>query len=69
MYNYLISNRELIIAILIASVRAFLEGFILLCMIQTLVYQLSGKKISLYNILVADLIVKEKGKRWEYENR
>lgn len=60
MYNYLISNRELIIAILIASVRAFLEGFILLCMIQTLVYQLSGKKISLYNILVADLIVKEK---------
>lgn len=60
MYNYLISNRELIIAILIASVKAFLEGFILLCMIQTLVYQLSGKKISLYNILVADLIVKEK---------
>lgn len=60
MYNYLISNRELIIAILIASIRAFLEGFILLCMIQTLVYQLSGKKISLYNILVADLIVKEK---------
>lgn len=60
MYNYLISNRELIIAILIASVKAFVEGFILLCTIQTLVYQLSGKKISLYNILVADLIVKEK---------
>ena len=62
MYNYLISNRELIIAILIASVKAFVEGFILLCTIQTLVYQLSCKKISLYNILVADLIVKEKRK-------
>lgn len=60
MYNYLISNRELIIAILIASVKAFVEGFILLCTMQTLVYQLSGKKISLYNILIADLIVKEK---------
>lgn len=60
MYNYLISNRELIFAILIASIRAFAEGFILLCMIQTLVYQLSGKKISLFNILVSDLMPKEK---------
>lgn len=68
MYNYLISNRELIIAILIASVRAFLEGFILLCMIQTLVYQLSDKRISLYNILVSDLIIKKDRKEGIYEN-
>lgn len=68
MYNYLISNRELIFAILIASVRAFLEGFILLCMIQTLVYQLSDKRISLYNILVSDLIIKKDRKEGIYEN-
>lgn len=44
------------IAFLIASVRALFEGFILLTIIQALVYRLSKKKISLYNILVADLV-------------
>ena len=40
MYNYLISNRELIFAILIASIRAVLEGAVVLGTIQTLVYQI-----------------------------
>lgn len=56
MYNYLISNRELIFAILIASIRAVLEGAVVLGTIQTLVYQitklLNGKGFSIYNFVV-----------------
>lgn len=56
MYNYLISNRELIFAILIASIRAVLEGALVLGTIQTLVYQitklLNGKGFSIYNFTV-----------------
>ena len=67
MYNYLISNRELIFAILIASIRAVFEGAILLFTIQTAVYQLSGKKISLINILIAGMLPKENRERERYE--
>ena len=56
MYNYLISNRELIFAILIASIRAVLVGAVVLGTIQTLVYQitklLNGKGFSIYNFVV-----------------
>lgn len=56
MYNYLISNRELIFAILIASIRAVLEGALVLGTIQTLVYQitklLNGKGFSIFNFTV-----------------
>lgn len=51
------------IAFLIASAKAIIQGLILLTVIQALVYRISNKKISLYNILLADLIVKEKGER------
>lgn len=53
MYNYLISNRELIFAILIASIRAVTEGVVVLGIIQTLVYQLSDKKISIINLVIS----------------
>lgn len=43
MYNYLISNRELIIAILIASVRAVAIALIFTSVIQTVVYQITKK--------------------------
>lgn len=53
MYNYLISNRELIIAILIASVRAVAIALIFASVIQTVVYQITkkirGKGFSIYN--------------------
>lgn len=53
MYNYLISNRELIIAILIASVRAVAIALIFASVIQTVVYQITkkirGKGYSIYN--------------------
>lgn len=53
MYNYLISNRELIIAILIASVRAVAIALIFASVIQTAVYQITkkvfGKSYSIYN--------------------
>lgn len=53
MYNYLISNRELIIAILIASVRAISIAVIFACTVQTVVYQITkkikGKGYSIYN--------------------
>lgn len=56
MYDYLISNRELIFAILIASIRAVLEGALVLGTIQTLVYQitklLNGKGFSIFNFTV-----------------
>lgn len=67
MYDYLISNRELIIAILIASIKAFAEGVVISGIIQTAVYQLSGKKISLINMLVASLLPNENRKRVTYE--
>ena len=43
MYNYLISNRELIIAILIASVRSISIAVIFACTVQTVVYQITKK--------------------------
>lgn len=53
MYNYLISNRELIIAILIASIRAVSIAFALAVIVQTAVYQITkkikGKGYSIYN--------------------
>lgn len=53
MYNYLISNRELIFAILIASIRAVTIAFVLACVVQTAVYQITkkvfGKGYSIYN--------------------
>lgn len=53
MYNYLISNRELIIAILIASVRAVAIALIFASVVQTVVYQITkkikGKGYSIYN--------------------
>lgn len=53
MYNYLISNRELIIAILIASVRSISIAVIFACTVQTVVYQITkkikGKGYSIYN--------------------
>lgn len=53
MYNYLISNRELIFAILIASVRAISIAVIFACTVQTVVYQITkkinGKGYSIYN--------------------
>ena len=53
MYNYLISHRELIIAILIASVRAISIAVIFACTVQTVVYQITkkikGKGYSIYN--------------------
>lgn len=53
MYNYLISNRELIFAILIASIRAVTIAFVLAGVVQTAVYQISkkifGKGYSIYN--------------------
>ena len=56
MYNYLISNRELIFAILIASIKAVVEGVFILGTIQTLVYQITkkknGKGFSIYNFAV-----------------
>lgn len=53
MYNYLISNRELIFAILIASVKAIAIAFTLAGIVQTVVYQITkkifGKGYSIYN--------------------
>ena len=53
MYNYIISNRELIIAILIASIRAVSIAFALAVIVQTAVYQITkkikGKGYSIYN--------------------
>lgn len=53
MYNYLISNRELIFAILIASVRAVAIALIFASVVQTVVYQITkkirGKGYSIYN--------------------
>ena len=53
MYNYLISNRELIIAILIASIRAVAIALIFASVVQTVVYQITkkirGKGYSIYN--------------------
>ena len=53
MYNYLISNRELIFAILIASIRAVLIGVVFTGVVQTTVYQITkkifGKGYSIYN--------------------
>lgn len=53
MYNYLISNRELIIAILIASIRAVAIAFTFAGIVQTVIYQITkkifGKGYSIYN--------------------
>lgn len=53
MYNYLISNRELIIAILIASIRAVAIALIFASVVQTVIYQITkkifGKGYSIYN--------------------
>jgi hypothetical protein len=53
MYNYLISNRELIIAILIASVRAVAIAILFSGVVQTVIYQITkkifGKGYSIYN--------------------
>ncbi len=48
MINYLINNVDLTIACLIASIKAMIQVLFILCTIQGLVYQLSGKKINLY---------------------
>ena len=51
--EYLLSNRELIIAILIASVRAIIIAVVFAGIVQTAVYQISkkifGKGYSIYN--------------------
>ena len=53
MYNYLISNRELIFAILIASIRAVTISVVIAGIIQTTVFQITkkifGKGYSIYN--------------------
>lgn len=53
MYNYLISNRELIFAILIASIRAVAIAFTFAGIVQTAIYQITkkikGKGYSIYN--------------------
>ena len=53
MYNYLISNRELIIAILIASVREVAIAILFAGVVQTVIYQITkkifGKGYSIYN--------------------
>lgn len=53
MYNYLISNRELIFAILIASIRAVAITFTFAGIVQTVIYQITkkifGKGYSIYN--------------------
>lgn len=53
MYSYLMSNRELIFAILIASIRAVLIGVVFTGVVQTAVYQITkkvfGKGYSIYN--------------------
>lgn len=53
MYNYLISNRELIFAILIASIRAVAIAFTFAVIVQTVIYQITkkifGKGYSIYN--------------------
>lgn len=53
MYNYLISNRELIFAILIASIRAVAIAFTFAGIVQTVIYQITkkifGKGYSIYN--------------------
>lgn len=43
MYNYLISNRELIIAILIASIRAVAIAILFAGVVQTVIYQITKK--------------------------
>lgn len=53
MYNYLISNRELIFAILIASIRAVAIAVLFAGVVQTVIYQITkkifGKGYSIYN--------------------
>lgn len=46
--EYLISNIDLIISFILAFSKMFVEGFVLFCLVQTSVYQLSNKKINLY---------------------
>lgn len=51
--NYLFNNKELIIAILIASIRAIALAFLFAGIVQTVVYQITrkikGKGYSIYN--------------------
>ena len=53
MYSYLMSNRELIISILIASIRAVAMALVCAGIIQTTVFQITnkifGKGYSIYN--------------------
>lgn len=48
--GYLINNIDLILAVIYSLTKMSVIGFILACTIQTAVYQLSKKRISLYNI-------------------
>lgn len=48
MINYLISNVDLTLACLFASIKAMIQVLLVACTVQTLVYQLSHKKINLY---------------------
>lgn len=48
MINYLIGNIDLTLACLLASIKAIAQVIFIACTVQTLVYQLSHKKINLY---------------------
>lgn len=48
MINYLINNVDLTLACLLASIKAMAQVIFIFCTVQTLVYQLSHKKINLY---------------------
>lgn len=48
--SYLINNIDLILAVIYSLIKMSVIGFVLACSIQTAVYQLSNKRISLYNI-------------------
>ena len=48
--EYLINNIDLIIAIIYALAKTSTIAFIVACIVQTAVYRLSNKRISLYNI-------------------
>lgn len=48
MINYLIGNIDLTLACLLASIKAMAQVIFIACTVQTLVYQLSHKKINLY---------------------
>lgn len=48
--SYLINNIDLILAVVYSLTKMSVISFISACIIQTVVYQSSNKRISLYNI-------------------